>query len=335
MTPALPLGAAIRQGALVTFANWPTVAIEFAAESLYKLALGVPIVGGAFMVAVLLGADIRTLVGESVKTTTDLVIASLFNAPVALLSFLAAVGLVALGGSIVMFVIKAGTLAVLVQGERAADELHRGQVRHESLRRAYAYRLETVLQGCQHFGRRAAVLAAGLGLLYLAIGSAYVAAIIFGFRAAEQSAWAPAWPLLVVIATSTGVVAITAVNFLYNLARVIVVTDDCSVRTALGRMRAFLVADARQVVGIFAVMSAVFALATAVSFTATASLALVGWVPIVGLLVWPLQAAAWIMRGLIFQYMSLSTLVAYQTQYRRFAAPHRPAAPAEFRVHQG
>ena len=319
----------------MTFANWPTVVIEFAAESLYKLALGVPIIGGAFMVAVLLGADIRILVGESVKTTTDLVIASLFNAPIQLLAFVAAVGVVAFGGSIVMFVIKAGTLSVLVQGERAAGDLYRLPFRPESLRRSYAYRLDIVLQGCQHFGRRAAVLAAGLGLLYLAIGTAYVATVIFGFRAAEQSAWAPAWPLLVVIATSTGVISITVVNFLYNLARVIVVNDDCSVRTALRRMRAFLIADARQVVGIFAVMSAVLALATAVSFTATASLALVGWVPIVGLLVWPLQAAAWIMRGLIFQYMSLSTLVAYQTQYRRFADPQRPAAPAEFRVHQG
>ena len=37
---------------------------------------------------------------------------------------------------------------------------------------------------------------------------------------------------------------------------------------------------------------------TAVSLTATASLALIGWVPFVGLLVWPLQAAAWILRGL-------------------------------------
>jgi len=334
MTSALPLGAALRQGALVTLANWPVVAIEFAVEALYKVALGVPIVGGAFMVAVLLGADIRTLVGESAKTTTDLIVASLFNAPVALAAFLAAVGLVALGGAIVMFVVKAGTLAVLVQGERSAGEIHRAPFRHESLRRAYAYRLATVMEAMQHFGRRAAILAAGLGLVYLVIGGLYVATVTFGFRAAVESSWGAAWPLLVLVATSAGVVSISTVNFLYSLARVILITDDSTVLAAFGRMRSFLVADVRQVVGIFAVVSLVLTLATAVSLTATASLAMVGWVPFVGLLVWPLQAAAWIIRGLLFQYMSLSALTAYQTQYRRFAEPQRPAAPAEFRLHQ-
>lgn len=332
MTSALPLGAALRQGALVTLANWPIVVIEFGVESFYKLALGVPIVGGAFMVAVLLGADISTLLGESARTTADLIVASLFNAPVALTAFLAAVGLVAYGGSIVMFVIKSGTLAVLVQGERQAGDVYRGPVRHESFRRAYAYRLATVIDAMQHFGRRSALLAAVLGLLYLAIGALYIAAVTFGFRAAVESTWSAAWPLVVLVATSTCVIAITLVNFLYNLARVIVVSDDCGVMTALRRMRRFLIADARQVVGIFAVMSLVTTVGTALSLTLTASLAMVGWVPFVGLLVWPLQAAAWIVRGWLFQSISLTSLAAYQTQYRRFAASQRPAAPTELRI---
>jgi hypothetical protein len=99
-------------------------------------------------------------------------------------------------------------------------------------------------------------------------------------------------------------------------------------------VRAFLVADARQVVGIFAVMSLVSMAGTAVSLTATASLALIGWVPFVGLLVWPVQAAAWVLRGWLFQYISLTSLAAYQTQYRRFAAPHQPAAPGGLRIVQ-
>jgi len=334
MTSALPLGAALRQGALVTLANWPIVILEFVIEAVYKLALGVPIVGGAFMVAVLLGADIGALLGESVRTTADLIVASLFNAPVALTAFLAAVGLVAFGGSIVMFVVKSGTLSILVQGERQADDLHRGPVRHETLRRASAYQLAAVVQAMQRFGPRAAILAAGLGLLYLVIGTLYILAITFGFRAAVQSTWGAAWPLLVLVATSACVVSITLVNFFYNLARVVLVSDDCTVRTALARVRAFLVADARQVVGIFAVMSLVTMVGTAVSLTATASLALIGWVPFVGLLVWPLQAAAWVLRGWLFQYISLTSLAAYQTQYRRFAAPHQPAAPGGLRIVQ-
>ena len=334
MTTALPVGAALRQGAFVTLANWPVVVIEFGIEALYKMALGVPIVGGAFMVAVILGADFGSLVGESVRTTADLIVASLFNAPVALAAFLGAVGLVAFGGGIVMFVIKSGTLSVLVQGERVAGDLHRAPLRPEAVRRAYVYRLEVVLANMRHFGWRAGQLAATLGLLYLVIGGCYVGAISLGFRSAVESDWGAAWPLLVLFSTSTGVIAITLVNFLYNILRVIVVTDDCGVLAAVRRMRGFLVADARQVIGILAVMSGILTIATAVSLTATASLALVGWVPFVGLLVWPLQAAAWILRGLLFQYMSLATLTAYQTQYRRFTDQQRPASPAEFRVQQ-
>jgi hypothetical protein len=56
------------------------------------------------------------------------------------------------------------------------------------------------------------------------------------------------------------------------------------------------------------------------SITATAGLTLIAWVPVLGLLVVPLQVAFWILRGLLFQYMSLTTLTAYQSQYRRFAS---------------
>jgi hypothetical protein len=57
----------------------------------------------------------------------------------------------------------------------------------------------------------------------------------------------------------------------------------------------------------------------------------VAWVPLAGLLFVPLQVAFWIVRGLLFEYMGLVTLSAYQTQYRRFAEPDSP----QLRVHQG
>ena len=99
--------------------------------------------------------------------------------------------------------------------------------------------------------------------------------------------------------------AVTAVNLFFDLARVVMITDDCSVRVALARVRAFLLADARQVLGVFGAMGGIVLLATAATFTATAGLALVAWVPLVGLLFVPLQLAFWIVRGLLFQYMSL------------------------------
>ena len=72
-------------------------------------------------------------------------------------------------------------------------------------------------------------------------------------------------------------------------------------------VRAFLLADARQVLGIFGAMGAVVLLGTAAAFTLAAVLALVAWVPIVGLLFVPLQVAFWLLRGLLFQYVSLTT----------------------------
>ena len=65
---------------------------------------------------------------------------------------------------------------------------------------------------------------------------------------------------------------------------------------------------------------------------ATAGLSVVAWVPLAGIIVLPLQLAFWIVRGLFFQYAGLTTLSAYQTQYRRFAAPKPTAVPAQ--VHE-
>ena len=67
MASALPLRAALERGALLTVANWPILVIEFAIESLFKFALAVPVVGGAFMVAVLVGADVGSLFDEGLQ----------------------------------------------------------------------------------------------------------------------------------------------------------------------------------------------------------------------------------------------------------------------------
>ena len=56
-------------------------------------------------------------------------------------------------------------------------------------------------------------------------------------------------------------------------------------------------------------------------FEATTGLALIAWVPLVGLAVVPLQLAAWLVRGVVFHYMDLTAWSAYQSQYRRYAEP--------------
>jgi hypothetical protein len=234
---------------------------------------------------------------------------------------------VAFGGEILMFIVKSGTLAVLVQGERTAGEIQRTPIRLSVLRTAAAYSVDTVLREARRFQRRAALLAAWLGGVYMLVGAAYLMAVNYGFQWVAASRWAPAWPLLVVVATSIFVVSLAGANLIFDLMRVVIITDDCRVSDAARRVRTFLLADARQVLGIFGVMAVLHLIANAASLVGTAGLGVVAWAPLVGIIVLPLQLAFWIVRGLFFQYAGLATLSAYQTQYRRFAAPKPVAVP--------
>ncbi|HZA35809.1 MAG TPA: hypothetical protein VE505_12815, partial [Vicinamibacterales bacterium] len=60
----------------------------------------------------------------------------------------------------------------------------------------------------------------------------------------------------------------------------------------------------------------------------TAGLGFIGFIPIVGLTVLPLQLAAWLARGLIFQYLGLTALSAYARLYHGTQHASGPAAPA-------
>ncbi len=167
-----------------------------------------------------------------------------------------------------------------------------------------------------------------LSAAYAAIALAYLAVLVSAFKLTQRPELGSAWPLVVVLGTGASIIAVTAVNLIFNLMRIIIVGDDCGLRAAASRLWSFLIADIRQVVGIFAVVSMLFILAAAASLLIAAGLALVAWVPVVGLVVVPLQAAAWLVRGLLFQYMELTALTAYQTQYRRFSGQDDLVDPA-------
>ena len=63
--------------------------------------------------------------------------------------------------------------------------------------------------------------------------------------------------------------------------------------------------------------------ATGASLLATAALGLVAFVPFVGLAALPLQLLAWLLRGLVFQYLGLTSVGAYLKLYRAFATARR------------
>jgi hypothetical protein len=322
----LPLRAALKHGVVVAAANWPLVLIHFTLDSFYRVALAVPILGGALMVAAVVGTEPGSLVGEGLQSTADLVIGALATAPAALTSFFVALGFVGIGGQAIVFACRIGTLTVVVASDLRAAGAHALPLGVESIRAAAAFNLEKVYEGARHFARRALTLALWLGALYIVVGGLYLAAVFYGLSMAVRVTWISAWPLIVLAATAVGVVTIALVDLVYDLLQVIIVTDDCEVGTAGARLRAFVIEDSRQVIGIFAVMGGLVVFATAASLLAAAGVAVIAWVPFLSLIVVPLQTAAWLARGLVFQFMELSALAAYQTQYRRFSSVRFPSS---------
>lgn len=318
---SLPLRAALKRGALVTAANWPLILVQFIVVSVSRLALAVPIVGGVFMVAVLSNADVTSVFSDGLRSAAGLVIASLLHKPVALWSFVVALGVVAVGSGIVSWLAQAGVMGTLTAGERLAGDIHRPPLRMEALSRAGTFTIETFLGWASKFGRRFVLLGAWLYAGYACVGTAAVAALAVVARLAERDGWSAIMPLSAVSVTAAVLVTVAALQLVQALLQTIMTSDDCRLSAAVARLRLFLLHDARQVLGIFGVVLALVVLATAASVLATAGLALVAWVPFVGLAVVPLQLAAWLTRGLVFHYMDLSAWSAYQSQYRRYADP--------------
>jgi len=321
---ALLLRAAIKRGVLLVSSNWPIVLIDFAVESLCKLALMLPIVGGALMVTTVAGLDVGSVLAGGLLSTADVVVGSLTNVPVALIAFLAAVALVAVGGEALQFIVKAGTLSVLVRADRQAGEVQRMPLGSGNLRRAHVFGLEILVDAGRRFARRGVALAVGLGAIYALVATSYLALITWDLPGVG-AAWTPAWSAIVLVATSAAVVVVGGANVAYTLLRVVIITDDCDIRTAIGRLGRFVIEDARQVIGVFAVIAGIELLAAAVSLLAAAGLAPIAYLPLASLIVLPLQAAVWLLRGLIFEALSLVGVAAYQTQYRRFGASRWPA----------
>ena len=123
------------------------------------------------------------------------------------------------------------------------------------------------------------------------------------------------WTLVASTISIALVLGVTVINLLYLLTQLVVASENCSVASAAARVGRFLSLEHRRVAAVFVVMLAVVGLATMASILATAGLGFIGFIPIVGLTVLPLQLAAWLARGLIFQYLGLSALSAYARLY--------------------
>jgi hypothetical protein len=320
-TPGLK--AALKRGALIAAANWPLVIVQFVAESSLKLMLAVPIVGGAFLVALLLDTNLTDLLRGDVRDIVTSILSALMASPAALMAFVVAGLVVLVGGSIVTFIVKGGTIALLAEAERVAGPIERPPLRMEALRRAAVVAIDPFLAGCARLWRRYVRLGIGLLVIYALTAGAYLALVFGGYALAANSAILLGWTVAAALASSVLIVWITLVNFFYLMTQMVVAIEDVSVRVGVRLAFAFVWGHLREIAGVFGVVLVVVVVATAASILATTGLGLIAFVPLVGLAVLPLQLAAWLIRGIVFEYLALAALGTYLSHYRWY---HRLAA---------
>jgi hypothetical protein len=326
------LKATLKRGALVAAANWPLVAVQFVAESTLKVLLAVPVVGGIFLVVLLLGANADELLAGDVREIVAQVFGAMRQNVPALVAFSTAFAVVLLGGSALTFVIKGGTVSLLAEAEAKAGPIERPPLDVQAVRRANVVGIDGFLDGCQRLWRRYVRLGACLLGAYAATAVVYLGFVVGGFRLVENSGVLLGWTVATALASSVLIVWITLVNFFYLLTQMVMAIEDSGVRNSMGRALDFVRSSFREIAGIFGVVLLMATIATVASIVATAGFGLINLIPILGLAVLPLQVAAWLMRGFVFQYLALGALGAYLTHYRHYTARQRVSADAP-RVH--
>ena len=90
-------------------------------------------------------------------------------------------------------------------------------------------------------------------------------------------------------------------------------------------MARFIRAEFRELVEIFGVILVVIIASTLASALAWSGVGLIAFVPLVGLAVFPLQLAALLIRGIVFEFIGLGALSAYAVLYHRHLAKRERA----------
>jgi hypothetical protein len=315
MTPALNVKPLLKRGALVAAANWEAVVLQFIAESAFKLLLVVPVVAAAFLVALLVGGSALDVATGDIGQIIALMLAGLSERPLALAAYVLGVLVIVLGGMMFTVLVKGGAVAVLVRADAKAPEVESPPLRMAVVRRAARFDLYRFGADCRRFFGRYLVLGLLLVAVYAIVAVVYIFAVLTSFYVVTERGPFVGWTVVASTISIALVLGITVINLLYLLTQLVVASENCSVRVAAARVGRFLSLEHRRIGMLFAVMLVVVGLATMASILATAGLGFIGFIPIVGLTVLPLQLAAWLTRGLIFQYLGLTALSAYARLY--------------------
>jgi hypothetical protein len=306
-----PLKAAVKRGALIAAANWQVTLIQASAGSLFRLLLAAPVVGSLFLVALAIGRDPSTVMSLEWRDITATIALSLMSHPVALAACGLAVAVVVIGGSLFVVLVRAGTVATLVRSNQDAGPVEEPPLRLQVVARASRFTVDGYLESARSLFPRYARMCLILIGVYAVSGLGFLL-IVTGRDPSDN------WGLTALLAAAF-VLWITGVNLLYLLVQIVVAAEDCGVIAAAFRVAAFLRREPGNIGSVFLLVLGLVVVATGASVLATAALGLVTFVPLVGLAVLPLQVLAWLLRGLVFQYLGLTTVGAYLTLYAAFA----------------
>ena len=304
----------LKRGALLAAANWPVIAIQFVAATTFQVLLAVPVIGAAILVAVFFGADLGPLLQGSMREIFTTVTSALMSEPVALGAFVAAFAAVLFGGSALMFLVKGGTVHVFIAAHRVAGPIEREPITIDALQTASTFTLDRFTAGCSRLFKP--YLAVGLTLIavYAISGGAYLVFVIYGYRAATDRFLVVGWTFVVALSTALLVAWITLANLLYLLMQISIAAEGEPTTAPMAVLR-FIRAEFRELAAVFGVVLALVVVATLASALAWTGVGLVAFVPLVGLAVLPLQLAALVVRGLVFEYLGMTALGAYVTLY--------------------
>ncbi len=305
----------LKRGALLAAANWQTAAIQFVAQMTFQVLIAVPIIGAAILVAVLLGGDIADLLQGSLREIFTTIASALLSEPVALFAFMIAFSLVLLGGSVLMFLVKGGTVDVLLAAHMLAGPIEHEPITLHRLRGASQFSLRRFTDGCARLFRRYLMLGLLLMAVYGVSIGGYLIFVVYGYGLVSSRVLIVGWTFVAALAAALLVAWITLVNLLYLLVQIAVAVEGVGLADAARAVARFVRAEFRELAGIFLLVLALVVAAMFASALAWSGVGLIAFVPLVGLAVFPLQLAALLLRGLVFEYLGLTALGAYVTLY--------------------
>src|ERR1019366_7027051 len=125
-----------------------------------------------------------------------------------------------LGGSVLMFLVKGGTMDVLIAAHASAEPIERQPLSIDTLRGASRFTLQRFIDGCGRLFRPYLALGLLLIVIYALSVGAYLAFVAYGYRAVEGRALIIGWTFIAALAAAMLIVWFTVINLLYLVVQV-------------------------------------------------------------------------------------------------------------------